>query len=245
MQVVIDIGNTRTKIGLFDGNNFVRTEFVTDETQVADVISNLRPSSIILSSVGNDMDELREILKEFCPVLKFKNTTPVPIELDYESRDTLGVDRLAGVVGAFTLFPGHACLVIDAGTCITYDVIDADGVYRGGAISPGTAMRFKAMHKFTARLPMKELSENLSLPGKDTGNCMNSGVAYGTAFEMEGMIDYFEKQYRPLKTILCGGDAIFFESKIKRYIFANSDLVLVGLNSILQYNEFDQKVYNH
>ena len=166
--------------------------------------------------------------------------TPVPIQNQYGTPATLGMDRLAAVVGASYSFAGQDCLVIDAGTCITFDYIDRDKNYLGGSISPGLAMKFKALHTFTGKLPLVEQTEKnveqVPLIGQDTVSCLQSGVFNGTLAEVEGLITTYTKQSPDLVTVMCGGDAPFFETNLKARIFAVPDLVLIGLNRILNYN---------
>jgi type III pantothenate kinase len=164
------------------------------------------------------------------------HTLPLPIINSYATPETLGVDRLASVCGARTLFPTEASLVIDSGTCITYDFIDADGVYKGGAIAPGLSMRLRAMHEFTARLPLVEVNENAILIGNSTVSCIQSGALNGMIAEIEGTISRYQVHYPQLRVILCGGDTHFFENNLKGTIFAVQNLVLRGLNSILLHN---------
>ncbi|MCL4147183.1 UNVERIFIED_CONTAM: hypothetical protein GTU68_066929, partial [Idotea baltica] len=160
----------------------------------------------------------------------------LPVKSTYQSPKTLGVDRAAAAVGANFLYPNNNCLVIDLGTCITYDLIDASGIHRGGGISPGIEMRLKSMHKFTSKLPIVNVKGTPELIGKTTADCMRSGSIWGTIAELEGIIARYRHFYNNLTIIICGGDTFFFESKIKDHIFANPNLVLIGLNQILRFN---------
>ena len=162
--------------------------------------------------------------------------TSLPITSQYATPHTLGVDRIASVAGANFLYPGKNCLVIDLGTCITYDLIDQSGVHHGGGISPGLEMRLKAMHKFTSKLPLISMKGKPDLIGKTTKECMQSGALNGTIAELEGIIWRYRQLFKDLVIIFCGGGAIFFESKIKDDIFALPNLVLTGLNHILRFN---------
>lgn len=160
----------------------------------------------------------------------------LPFKSEYATPETLGADRIAAVAGASKLFPGENVLAIDLGTCITYDFITMQNIYKGGAISPGINMRFKAMKHFTARLPKLPVPDNLpDITGDSTRSCMESGVLNGVSFEIEGMVAAYKK-FGEIKIILTGGDAFIFEKKFKEYIFAAPDLVLIGLNVILQHN---------
>lgn len=237
MNAAIDIGNTQCKIGFFENDVLQSITGGIRLSEVAPLLSAKNPSRVIISSVGVDVSQLVEELSLFCTVAVLTHKLSLPLTLDYHSKETLGTDRIAGVAGALHLYPQKNCLVIDVGTCITYDVITADAVYVGGAISPGVDLKLKSMHTFTARLPLIDKPEWTDLPGKDTRTSMVNGVLYGTLAEMEGMIDRFSKQFADLHVLLCGGGSNFFESKLKHHIFVRSELVLIGLNSILRHNE--------
>ena len=154
----------------------------------------------------------------------------------YTTPATLGVDRIAAICGAIEIFPQQNCLVVDAGTCINYEFLDAALNYHGGAISPGIQMRFDALHKFTARLPLIKEFNKTELVGNSTESCMTSGVVNGVVAEVNGIIEKYAQKFPDLGVILCGGDAYFFENNLKQPIFAAPDLVLHGLNRILQHN---------
>jgi type III pantothenate kinase len=154
----------------------------------------------------------------------------------YETPETLGKDRLAAVVGANRLMPETDLLVIDAGTAITFDFIDAHGVYHGGNIAPGIEMRAESLHQFTGKLPRVELKGDVLFLGKNTSEAIISGIIYGAAFEIDGYIDRLLLKYPKLCTFLTGGSSIYFDGKLKNPIFADKNLVLTGLNRILQYN---------
>jgi len=234
MNLVIDSGNTRIKAATFSDGR-LETKFVFQSSQ--DLMHYLREhkfDSAIVSTVSNSAHEIVSTLsakKKF--VLSY--TLPLPITVLYETPSTLGVDRIAAVCGAESIFPANDCLVIDAGTCITYDFIDSKKNYHGGAISPGIAMRFEAMHTFTKRLPLVAPAEE-QLIGKSTESSMRSGVMNGVLNEVEGFINTYKKKYPDLRVVLCGGDTAFFENNLKQPIFAAPDLVLSGLNRILNHN---------
>ena len=149
---------------------------------------------------------------------------------------TLGKDRLAAVVGAFALYSGENTLVIDAGTCIKYDLITLKGVYSGGSISPGINMRFQGLHTFTAQLPLLEKKAVRNLIGSNTTTAIRTGVQLGAILEMEGFIKKYEDQFGRINVILTGGDANYFANNLKSKIFVNHQLVLIGLNKILNHN---------
>ncbi|UII28675.1 type III pantothenate kinase [Fulvivirga maritima] len=161
---------------------------------------------------------------------------PLPFTIDYKTPQTLGRDRVAGVAGGQYIFPNANTLVIDLGTCITYDIIDAKNVYHGGGISPGLKMRFKSLHNFTAKLPLIEPTNDFELIGQSTKESILSGVINGMISEIDGIIRMYTDKFAHLQIIMCGGDAKFFENRIKANIFVAPELVLTGLNRILLYN---------
>lgn len=240
-QLVIDIGNSRTKLAVFEGRRLIRSEKFrqVDRTILNQYLNNNEIGQSIISSVNNEITGLEDLLKEKTRYIRFSTRLDTGIVNRYKSPDTLGLDRLAGILGAKALFPGRNCLVIDAGTCITYDAINKNGVYEGGSISPGLNMRLKAMHQFTGRLPEVELSEFNDWQGEDTISAMLSGTVNGSAEEIKGFIEIYNSKYPELQVILCGGDAIFFDTRLKNSIFAHAlktepDLVLIGLNEVIQ-----------
>ncbi|MEQ8531663.1 MAG: type III pantothenate kinase [Imperialibacter sp.] len=237
MTAAIDIGNTRCKIGFFENDSLIKLKTSVAFEAIVGALKGEEVSEVIVSSVGKDVNNLEKELSEKYKVVKLTHLLPLPIFLDYSSTDTLGTDRIAAVAGAFHLYRGNNCLVIDVGSCITYDIITSDGCYKGGAISPGVEMKLKSMHTFTARLPLIEHPEWVDLPGKDTKTSMINGVLHGTLAEIEGMIERFSGLLPDLQVIMCGGGSNFFESNIKHHIFVRSELVLIGLNSILRHNE--------
>jgi type III pantothenate kinase len=240
MKLVLDIGNTLVKAGVFEKKQLLSTK--TSPELSMDFISviakkNKGISSVIISSVIEIPSELTRTLKKNYRFIELSDSTPVPITNLYKTPETLGKDRLAGVVAAHFLYPKKNVLVIDAGTCITYDIIDKNGKYYGGSISPGLSMRFKAMHTFTGKLPLVSLSNYKELTGRDTKESILSGVINGVIAEADTIIERYKKQYFSLKTVICGGDASFLADRLKNSIFAQPELVLKGLNEILDYNE--------
>ncbi|HNK98421.1 MAG TPA: type III pantothenate kinase [Chitinophagales bacterium] len=243
MQLVLDLGNTKHKYAIYEGNELVR---LGSEPQLtAEITANLIDiygiDQAIVSSVDHFDEALESLLEERTGLLQFTHTTPLPIINLYGTPATLGKDRLAGAVGAHTAFKGSPVLVVDAGTCIKYDFLDKEGIYYGGAISPGLFMRFKAMHNFTARLPLID-PENYAtvlevpLTGTSTVDSLRSGALNGALFEVEGAISAYTGKHAGLAVILTGGDAGFFELHMKSRIFARPNLVLEGLHTILNYN---------
>ncbi len=236
MNLVIDLGNTRVKAAAFEGGD-LHEKFLfqsTDEMNVT--FENRSFENALVSSVNHPSTDVLAKLHTTGKKLALDPALPLPIKIRYTTPETLGVDRIAAACGAMSLFPERDCLVIDAGTCVNYEFIDSKKNYHGGAISPGIEMRFKAMHTFTARLPLVSLSKEVDLIGNNTEGCMQSGVMNGIVAEVEGIIQRYKEKYPELMVVLCGGDAPLFENRLKPTIFAAPDLVLMGLNRILRYN---------
>lgn len=237
MNLAIDLGNTRLKAGIFAGNDLRNVYVNQTGDQLKDLISEWGVDQAIICRVGAGFIEFSEILHATIPVMELTPSLEVPINNLYQSPATLGMDRLAAVVGAYSLYPGTPNLVVDAGTSITYDLIDQQGNYRGGGISPGIGLRFKALKDHTSKLPLIAAKfEKVPLIGTDTHASISSGVINGTLAEMEGIIGRYADKFANLKVLLCGGDASFFESMLKAPIFVVPHLVLIGLNSILMHH---------
>jgi type III pantothenate kinase len=240
LNLVIDIGNSQTKIALFEAGEIVQTicmELLTIAR--LDDLKRVYPAlnKAILSSVTDVDNELLKVLKKrYDFFIEFDHQTAVPIANLYESKETLGLDRLAAAVGANALFPGQELLVIDAGTAITYDLIDKNNCFLGGNISPGLKTRFRALHRFTNKLPEIESADQWPDIGKTTEEAIRAGVQNGMIFEIDGMIDHVRKNWPKCQVILTGGDLFFFDKKLKNTIFVKFEITLIGLNRILEYN---------
>jgi type III pantothenate kinase len=243
MNLVIDIGNTRVKYGVFDDNTMLKKGVApkADITFFRSVFKKYSIDNILFSSVAHVNKSAIAFARSHCAVIVLDHKTPLPIKNKYHTPHTLGTDRLANAAGAACLYSGKNCLVIDAGTCIKYDFISEKGHYLGGAISPGVAMRFKALHHFTKRLPLVKPRNPAPLTGNTTDTSINSGVINGAKAEVLQIISQYKSQYKRLKTVVTGGDATLFVNIAKSYIFAAPDLTLTGLNHILNYN----KTINH
>lgn len=241
MNLIIDIGNTRSKYAIFDEN--VLVDLIIDRSAIENVVENIMSrypiTNCILSSVKNvnqDSITIIEKIKELKNVIIFNHQTEVSILNCYKTPETLGLDRIAGVVGAKQFYPNQNTLIIDCGSAITYDFINAENEYLGGNISPGIEMRFKALNTFTDKLPLLTKKNEPIALGDNTNTAIARGVENGTVFEVMGYIDHYSKIYKNLRIIITGGDALFFESKIKKNIFVNQNLILIGLNRILNTN---------
>lgn len=238
-QIAIDVGNTRIKYGVFKGADLIQVGQVYQLDDLPAIVDRYSVRHAILSSVRHLEDQDWTHLFVTGTVVILSAKTPVPIINNYATPLTLGVDRLAAVVGASSLYRQQDCLVIDAGTCITYDFVDRNAAYHGGSIAPGLAMKYKALHTFTGKLPLVEQNEqNVLVPliGRNTIECLRSGVLNGTLAEVAGLIAEYKQKSPDLINVLCGGDASFFEKSLKARIFVEPNLVLIGLNVILNYN---------
>ncbi len=231
LKLIIDQGNTQTKLALFQQKKMLKKIIYNQDNELRELES--QADVVFLSSVGNT-NEFLKILKEN-PIVLNENML-LPINNFYESPETLGNDRIASVVSASVKFPNSNVLVIDAGTCITLDLLTTHG-YQGGSISPGVHMRLEMLNKQTQKLPLVDLPDKVHMTGKNTTQCIQSGVLNGVLAEIDGMIDHYKSQYSNLKVLFTGGDYQIFDKGLKNSIFVDSDLVLKGLNEILDYNE--------
>ncbi|WP_276373264.1 type III pantothenate kinase [Chryseolinea sp. H1M3-3] len=236
MNLVLDYGNSFAKVGIFE-NYDLRSQYTfAHRDELKNFLQNFSADNFILSSVTHEASSILPWVDHIKTKFILTAALPLPVKSLYATPETLGVDRIAGVCGAYQKFPGTNCLVIDAGTCVTYDFLDDKGNYHGGAISPGLKMRLQAMNAFTAKLPLVDVISNPPLIGTTTETCLQSGAINGMSEEIKGIISLYQQKIVDLKAILCGGDASFFENQLKGPIFAIPELVLSGLNSILIYN---------
>jgi len=243
VNLIIDIGNTRVKLAAFEKND-VQQKWLwptLEEDKLLRLIKRKKIKQIALSSTRGIDKAMLKRLKKVLPVMLLEAKTPLPIINSYKTPKTLGKDRLAAVVAANELYPKKNCLVIDAGTCITYDLITKAGEYLGGGISPGVDMRFKAMDTFTAKLPLVKRTKEIELIGNTTNTALRSGGALGAVYEVEGFIKAYRKKFSPLTVLFTGGAADFFANYLKTKIFVNHNLVLIGLNKILNHNAGKKK----
>lgn len=240
-SIVIDIGNTRTKVGIFIQSMMLVVQYF-DGLPIAQIKEYLKEydyiQRCITCSVSHDTELLsKELEKMGMFVVQMNAHTPLPIRIAYRSPQTLGADRIASIMGAHAMYPNKNMLVIDAGTCVTYDVLTANNRYLGGYISPGLQMRLDAMHHFTKRLPQVPIQENTEIYiGGTTEESMWGGAEKGLLYEIEGIIDQFKMSLMNLNIILTGGDAANISKSLKSKIILNQNLVLVGLNKILMWN---------
>ena len=239
MLLTVDVGNTRIKYAVFEHNTILETHFFLKselDSCIKKVLNNYpNISDVIISSVGSI--EKKSFL-EFENKLKIHFVTQqdiFPFHNNYETPSTLGIDRMVLAAGAVFQFPNQNRLVIDAGTCVTYDFIDSHNNYLGGAISPGIRLRYESLHNFTAKLPLLVKQNPKTLIGNSTSEAIHSGVINGLSNEIDGFIDQYKLQYSNFIIILTGGDADFLAKRLKNTIFANSNFLLECLNQIFQY----------
>lgn len=238
-QLCIDQGNSNTKIAVFEANKLIEFKIFKDLTigGLNDILQQFPVTACIISSVTDQNNELIHFLKQrIRSFIVLDHKTLVPFENRYTTPETLGKDRIAAIAGAIYLKPDTDMIVIDAGTAITYDFVDAKGVFHGGNIAPGLEMRLRSLNEFTKKLPLVEAETDVPFLGTDTKTAILSGVINGIIFEINGYFDRLKFKYPELSIYLTGGSTFYFYSKLKNPIFAEKYLVLIGLNRILQFN---------
>ncbi|MFY7672639.1 type III pantothenate kinase [Tenacibaculum sp. MEBiC06402] len=241
MDLIIDVGNTRVKVAVFEKDNL--KELVVFQkgkiiSEIKKIVKKFTISEGIISAVATLSEKKLLKLHEILKLIELNHNTNVPFNNNYTTPNTLGVDRIALAAYAASNHPNKNVLVIDAGTCITFDFVNK-GNYLGGAISPGLKMRYKSLHNYTSKLPLLETQEPFSFIGDNTNNCIHSGVVNGIINEIDGVINQYKSKYQDLTVVLTGGDTNFLAKQLKNHIFANPNLVLEGLHKILIYNRAD------
>ncbi len=238
MNLVIDVGNTRVKIALFEQLEIKHQSVFLKEDLLKEVevlVKKKKIENAIISSVGRITKKELKRLGTFFPLLVLDNKTKIPFSNLYKTPKTLGVDRIALVTGGVN-WCDTGVLIIDAGTCITYDYVNENDEYLGGAISPGIRMRYKALNNFTAGLPLLKTASPKNIIGNSTKNSIHSGVVNGVLAEIDGVIDQYKQLDENLTVVLTGGDTNFLAKRLKNSIFANPNFLLEGLNNILNFN---------
>ena len=240
MNLVIDIGNTRVKAAVFNGSDIVKV-FIIESSKINELKKILvefpQIKFGIISSVVNNSKEILNFFAQKINCIEFNQNTKLPIKINYKSPETLGRDRVGAACGVHSLYPNQNALSIDAGTCIKFDFVNDKSEYLGGSISPGINMRFKALNHFTAKLPLlSPVQSHVDLIGDSSTNSILSGVQNGAIAEVLAFINNYKAQYPNLNVVITGGDSQFFVDALKNSIFANPNLVLIGLNEILNYN---------
>ncbi|MFC0603007.1 type III pantothenate kinase [Winogradskyella pulchriflava] len=240
MNLIVDVGNTFVKFAVYNDYDLVHKvsfellEFKKQYNLLQKAFPKLK--SAIVSSVGRLSKKHVEIIEKDLKVIELSYKTKLPFTNLYKTPKTLGVDRMALVSASVRQFPDKNVLIIDAGTCITYDFITDKNDYLGGAISPGVRLRYKTLNNLTANLPLLETNQPKTIIGNSTESSIHSGVVFGVIKEIDGVVDHYQLKYPDLTVILTGGDAKFLSNQLKNSIFANSNFLLEGLNFILDFN---------
>lgn len=240
MNLIIDLGNTQTKLAVFANGELIE-KWTSDPDSLLQVTGAIFDAYsqihyTIVAAVGHFSKGFEKMLASRTTLFQLSQATKVPFVNLYETPTTLGVDRIALISAACERYPGEPVLVIDAGSCITYDFKDRNEQYLGGAISPGLRMRYKAVNHFTEKLPSLEPKRPEDFIGSSTNDSLHAGIVQGILNEMDGFIDSYNEKFQGLRTIFTGGDAHFLRDSLKNDIFANPNFLLEGLNYILEYN---------
>lgn len=243
MNLVVDVGNTMIKAAVFQQHEleltivFKEVIFQQEFEKIFKRFPDIKQSLII--SVKGNVEAYQVFLKKKSKVRLLDLQTKLPFNNNYHSPETLGVDRIALAAAAVEQFPRKNVLIIDAGTCITYDFVDVNGIYHGGAISPGLQMRLDALHNFTAKLPLLQLDKahKVDVVGRNTEESMQLGAIGGAAYEIDGFATVYKENHEDLTIILTGGDREILSKSVKNSIFVDSNFLLKGLNSILEFNK--------
>jgi|UniRef100_UPI00404B0975 type III pantothenate kinase len=240
MNLIIDVGNTFVKFAVFQDAMLVEKTVasldVFDKSFKKILKSYPNLQKCIISSVGKLENHQKDLVTSSLETIILGPDIKLPFNNLYKTPKTLGVDRVALVCASVQQFPDKNCLIIDAGTCITYDFITKDNDYLGGAISPGIRLRYQTLHNLTANLPLLETVMPDDIIGNSTSNAIHSGVINGILKEIDGLIADYQNKCSDLTVILTGGDANFLSKQLKSSIFANSNFLLEGLNFILEHN---------
>ena len=239
MNLVVDVGNSRIKLGVVDAGRIEDTYCVErfDENLLREIFSLYPIDKAVAVCSRGKFPFLEQAVAPFVEqFLMFDGSVPIPLTNLYSTPETLGPDRLAAAVGAKTVYPDNNILVVDFGTAITFDMVTAAGEYLGGNISPGAMTRYRALHDYTATLPLLSLPESVMQLGDSSVSAVGSGVAQGIIYEVEGYVRDMSVRYEDMKIIFTGGDANYFAKRLKSAIFATCDLIIYGLNTILEYN---------
>jgi type III pantothenate kinase len=240
MNLVIDVGNTLVKLAVFKDYKIIHKEIIK-VNNLLETVKSLKKkykllTSTLISSVGNLDESIINSMKLSLNVLVLNSQTKLPFKNLYKTPKTLGIDRMALISASVKHYKEKNALIIDAGTCITYDFINSDNQYIGGSISPGIRMRYQSLNNLTANLPLLETKVPDKITGSSTSESIHSGIINGILNEIDGVVEEYEKRFKDLTIILTGGDADFLSKQLKSSIFAHSNFLLEGLNFILEFN---------
>lgn len=241
MLLAIDVGNTRIKAAVFEANTLLEVVvFATEELQqkIAFILKQYpKIKDTVIASVGTTLNSDLNFLKSKTTLHGLSHESSFPFKNRYTTPTTLGIDRMVLAAGAVFQYPNQNRLIIDVGTCITYDFVDENNHYLGGAITPGIGLRYKALNQFTSKLPLLQKTAPDNYIGNSTTQSIHSGVINGTIHEIDGFIEQYKSQYAKFIIILTGGDADFLAKRLKNTIFAHSNFLLESLNQTFQYNQ--------
>ena len=239
MILAIDVGNTRIKAAVFEGDTLLEPfvfQKIALEKNIQNILEKYKNTSHLVVASVSDVEKQAFIGFEEAVKIHFvSHKDAFPFNNCYETPNTLGIDRMVLAAGATLQYPKQNRLVIDAGTCVTFDFIDENDNYLGGAISTGLRLRYEALHNFTAKLPLLTLEKPKHFIGKSTSESIHSGVVNGLVYEIDGFIEDFKAQNSKFIIILTGGDSEFLAKRLKNTIFANSNFLLESLNQMYQY----------
>lgn len=239
MNLIIDVGNTKVKAAVFKDDTLIESvsfSYLEIKHRLKEIRETYEIKHTIIAKVTSIVDkDLLKLFSKMAP-LELSHETPIPFENAYETPKTLGIDRIALAAAAVNQFPQKNCLIIDAGTCITFDFVNHKMEYFGGGISPGVRMRYQALHSYTGGLPNLSPEAPKQLIGRNTAESIHSGIINGVISEIDGIISEYRMKYPDLTVVLTGGDTNFLAKQLKSSIFANQNFLLEGLNSILIFN---------
>jgi type III pantothenate kinase len=240
MLLAIDVGNTRIKTAVFEQNTLLKV-IIFEKKQLSNQVTLILKKypvvdTIIVTNVGKVAESDFLAFENKAKIYFISKDSKFPFQNLYSTPNTLGIDRMVLAAGAVLHYPNQNRLVIDAGTCVTYDFIDENNNYFGGAISPGIRLRYESLHNYTAKLPLLTKSNPEKIIGNATDEAIHSGVINGLIYEIEGFINSLKEQNANFIIILTGGDAEFLAKRLKNTIFANPNFLLESLNQTFQYN---------
>jgi type III pantothenate kinase len=243
MNLIIDLGNTKIKVAVFEHNTMTHRDIYTYDNwknEIGKILKeNKKIQNVVVANVSRVNNDEIQFVKAYANLFIVSTATQFPFLNKYETPQTLGIDRLVLATGAVLAYPNKNRLVIDAGTCVTYDFIDENDNYLGGGISPGIRLRYQSLHNYTAQLPLLSKEDYFELIGSSTTKSIHSGVINGLTNEVDGFINRYSDKYRNFIIILTGGDAEFLAMRLKNTIFANPNFLLESLNQTFQYNQHD------
>ena len=239
MNLALDIGNSFLKAGIFKNNNFINYYEFNREyySNIKSILDKTPITHSIASNVSESNNKLIELLSNKTNLIKFNSSLKVPFKNCYQTKNTLGKDRIALVSNASKEYPKENVLLIDLGSCITFDFLNSKNEYLGGSISPGLSMRYKSLNSYTANLPLINPKEIDYFIGRNTEDSIHSGIINGIVGELNSAIDKYKSQFKEIRIILTGGDSKFLFNRIKNSIFANSNFLILGLNFLIELNK--------